>query len=164
MSARLEVLKGSLLKKEAALDQKINSHFADVKQANGQPLNDKRNGHATLNRWEKQNASIRNQKEEVEKTKNAIEREETKISYTKYWYDLMPSHVQELIDNGTLTQWSKHPRMMFVDGVDRARIVFNEETGMCAHRFVTEITDKEQYAKFRDVYNAINAKQQTPST
>ena len=41
MSNRLEILKGSLAKKEARFDSIISSHFEDVKSANGQPLNDK---------------------------------------------------------------------------------------------------------------------------
>ena len=55
MTKRLEVLKASLVKKEAELDRRMQAHFDTVKQANGQPLNDKRNGQATLNKWDKQN-------------------------------------------------------------------------------------------------------------
>jgi len=76
---RLEILQNSLQKKEAILDQKFDNHFADVKRGNGQPMNDKRNGQATLNRWESQNDSIRNQQKEIEKTKAAIEFEQGKI-------------------------------------------------------------------------------------
>ena len=47
MTKRLDILKASLEKKEAAMDAKISEHFATVKEANGQPLNDKRNGAAT---------------------------------------------------------------------------------------------------------------------
>ena len=60
MSKRLEILKQSLAKKEQELQRRFDEHFATVKQANGQPLNDKRNGQATLNKWEKQNNAIRN--------------------------------------------------------------------------------------------------------
>ena len=73
MTKRLEVLKASLVKKEAELDRRMQAHFDTVKEANGQPLNDKRNGQATLNKWEKQNDAIRNQQAEIEKTKRAIE-------------------------------------------------------------------------------------------
>ena len=55
MSNRLEILKNSLEKKEQQLEKRFDDHFADVKRANGQPLNDKRNGQATMNRWERQN-------------------------------------------------------------------------------------------------------------
>ena len=43
MSKRLEILKQSLAKKEELFSQKLDDHFSTVKQANGQPLNDKRN-------------------------------------------------------------------------------------------------------------------------
>jgi len=159
MSKRLYILKKSLVKKESVLDDKFSTHFDDVKSANGQPLNDKRNGHSTLNRWEKQSDSIRNQYKEIDKTKNAIDREEAKISETEHWYHLMPDYIKSLIDSGTLKQWRKHPRIMFVDGVEKARIYFDEETGLCSHKYVKSITDKEQYAVFRDLYNNINLKQ-----
>ena len=58
MTKRLEVLKASLVKKEAELDRRMQAHFDTVKEANGQPLNDKRNGQATLNKWDKQNEAI----------------------------------------------------------------------------------------------------------
>ena len=74
-----EILKNSLVKKEKALDEKFDNHFATVRQANGQPLNDKRNGQATLNKWERQSDSIRTQKASIEKTKRAIEIEEGKV-------------------------------------------------------------------------------------
>ena len=76
---RLEILENSLIKKQEKFDTKLSEHFADVKSANGQPLNDKRNGHVTLNRWEKQNASLLNCEKEIEKTKEAIEKEKRKI-------------------------------------------------------------------------------------
>ena len=59
MSKKLEILKQPLEKKEQQLNSKFDQHFATVKQANGQPLNDKRNGQATLNKWERQNEGIR---------------------------------------------------------------------------------------------------------
>ncbi len=41
---RLEILKNSLEKKQAKFNEKLNEHFMEVRRANGQPLNDKRNG------------------------------------------------------------------------------------------------------------------------
>ena len=76
MSKRLEILRNSLTKKQEVLAQKIDTHFETVKQANGQPLNDKRNGRATLNKWEKQSNSIKAQSESIKKTQEAIEYEE----------------------------------------------------------------------------------------
>lgn len=159
MSARLDILKNSLKNKEDELDRRFDNHFETVKQSNGQPLNDKRTGQATLDKWERQNDSIRQQKAEIEKTKAAIEREESKITDVDYWYSKMPKVLTDLIDGGVLIQWRKHPRMMFVDGVEKARIIFNDETGVIAHRYVKSIPNKDQYSIFRDVYNRINAVQ-----
>ena len=156
MSKRLEILKNSLAKKEAELNRRFNDHFDTVKEANGQPLNDKRNGQATLNKWEKQNDGIRNQKAEIEKTKAAIEREEYKIKYTQSEYDAMPEDIKKLIDEGILKQWRKHPRIMFVDGVEHARIIFDSKSGVISHKYVSKITDRDQFDIFKEVFNGIN--------
>jgi len=158
-TARLEVLENSLSKKEAELDRRFDQHFSDVRSANGQPLNDKRNGQATLNRWERQNDGIRRQQESIEKTKASIEREQGKIDSVEWWYGKMPKYLTDLIDAGILKQWRKHPRMLFVEGVDKARLVFDDETGAVAHRYVKSIPTQEQFAIFRDVFNAVNAEQ-----
>jgi hypothetical protein len=151
-SPRLLILRQSLEKKEKEQSRKLEEHFADVKRANGQPLNDKRNGAATLNRWEKQNVALRNQEESIERTKAAIEREEMKISHAES-VDL-PQAIRDAIDAGEITQWRKHPRMFFVVGVDRGRIVWNEETKTLGHRYLSEVS-KEQYPIFRDAYNKL---------
>ena len=101
MTKRLEVLKASLVKKEAELDRRMQAHFDTVKEANGQPLNDKRNGQATLNKWEKQNDAIRNQQAEIEKTKRAIEFEEGKIAHVGSVS--VPSFITDLIDAGEIS-------------------------------------------------------------
>lgn len=151
-TARLRILLNSLKKKERELDTKLDEHFVDVKRANGQPLNDKRNGSATLNRWEKQNAAIRNQTESIERTKFAIEREEAKIRRVNSIE--LPEAIHEAIEAGEITQWRKHPRMFFVVGVDRGRITWDEEKKVLGYRYLSEIP-KEQYPKFRDTYNKL---------
>lgn len=154
MTKRLEILEGSLVKKKAAFDQSIEAHFADVKRANGQPMNDKRNGHATLNRWEKQSDALRNKQEGIEKTERAIEREKDRILDAENALAVMPPEIVSLVDAGTLIQWRKHPNTFFVDGVDKARIQF--KGGKLYHKFTKSITDKEQWAIFRDVVNGLN--------
>lgn len=52
--SRLDILKASLEKKQAKFNRKLNEYFSDVKSANGQPLNDKRNGYSTMKRWDRQ--------------------------------------------------------------------------------------------------------------
>lgn len=71
-SRRMEILQQSLAKKQAAFDIRLQNHFDDVLSANGQPLNDKRNGQATLNRWERQNDGLRTANKEIEKTQRAM--------------------------------------------------------------------------------------------
>ena len=155
MTKRLEMLKASLVKKEVELDRRMQAHFDTVKEANGQPLNDKRNGQATLNKWEKQNDAIRNQQAEIEKTKRAIESEEGKIAHLSSV--AVPSFITDLINAGEITQWRKYPNRFFVVGVDKARIVWLEKDNAFAHQYVKSITDKAQYAIFCEVFNKIKA-------
>lgn len=155
MGARLEVLKKSLDKKERLFDEKLTNHIDTVKQANGQPLNDKRNGAATFNKWDRQNDALRNIKKGIEKTKNAIQNEEAKIKHVESVRSTLPLPILELIEDKTLTQWRKFPNMFFVNGVDRARIVYDTKKGVIAHRYLYEVTDKEQYSKFAVVYNRL---------
>lgn len=157
MSKRLEILKASLIKKEAALDAKFTAHFADVKRANGQPLNDKRNGHVTLNRWEKQGDSIRKAQAEIQKTKDAIEFEEDRISGCETIRGVLPSEILELLESGKITQWRKHPNRFFVVGVDRARLVWDSKLQKVLHSHVAEIPKGTgQFDIFKDVFNHLN--------
>lgn len=153
MSKRLEVLKVSLIKKETLFNEKLQHHFDTVKQANGQPLNDKRNGRATLNKWDKQSNALRNLENSIQRTKNAIEREEMKIALVES-VDI-PDFMQQAIDEGLISQWRKHPRFFFVTGVKHGRIVLDEETGVIAHRYLSKVS-KEEYPTFRDVFNKLN--------
>ncbi len=154
MSKRLDLLKDSLRKKEALFDSKLSEHFATVKQANGQPLNDKRNGGSTLRKWECQNEALRSIQSGIERTKHAIEREESKIASVKAV--TLPGAIQRLVDSGELIQWRKHPNRFFVPGVDRGRIIWNGVKQVVAHQYVREVPP-EQYTKFRDAFNRLRA-------
>jgi hypothetical protein len=154
--SRLDILKASLEKKQAKFYEKLNEHFADVRSANGQPLNDKKNGASTMKRWDKQNNVLSNMEKEIEKTKMAIEREESKIRCIDCNKDIMPEEIQVLIDNGTLRQWGKYPHIMFVEGVDKARIIWDDKKKLVMHKFVSSITDKEQRKKFAQIYNSLH--------
>ncbi|HDT4930515.1 TPA: hypothetical protein QHR04_004524 [Enterobacter kobei] len=153
MSRRLEILKASLAKKQTLFDQRLQQHFDTVKEANGQPLNDKRNGLATLNKWDKQSEGLRNIENSIQRTKNAIEREEMKIALSGSV--TIPVYMQEAIDAGLITQWRKHPRFFFVNGVKHGRIVLNEEHGTIGYRYLNKVS-KEEYPTFRDVFNKLN--------
>ena len=152
MSKRLEVLKQSLAKKQALFDDKLASHIATVKQANGQPLNDKRNGQATLDRWNRQNDALRSMQDGIELTKRAIEREKSKISAVNAVE--LPEAIRKMLDAGELLQWRKHPNRFFVPGVDRGRIVWDEEKKVVAHQYLREVP-ADQYPKFRDTFNQL---------
>lgn len=154
---RLDILKASLEKKQAKFDRKLNEHFADVKSTNGQPLNDKRNGFATMERWDRQNDALSRIQKEIEKTQTAIECEESRIRCIDRNKNSMPEEIQELIDNGTLKQWGKYPHIMFVEGVDKARIIWDSKKKMVMHKFVSSIINTEQRKKFARVYNSLNA-------
>jgi len=150
--ARIDVLRNSLAKKQTQFDEKLQAHIDSVKQANGQPLNDKRNGQATLNKWEKQNDSLRTLQESINKTKDAIDREESKIANVNSV--ALPDPLKALIDDGKITQWRKHPTYFFVNGVDKARIVLLDN-GSIGHKFLSSIPSQDQYAIFRDVFNGL---------
>lgn len=155
--SRLDILKASLEKKQAKFNEKLNEHFTDVKSTNGQPLNDKRNGAATMNRWNRQNDVLSNIQKEIEKTEHSIEREERKIRALEYSKNAMPIEMQKLIDEGILKQWGKWPHIMFVNGVDKARIIWDYKKKVVMHKFANTLTDKEQRKKFAQVYNSLHA-------
>ena len=157
MSKRLEILNQSLVKKEQELRRRFDVHFETVRQSNGQPLNDKRNGQATLNKWERQNDAIRTAKKNIEKTKRAIDIEVGKIKGVERVNTFIPKEILELVESGVLVQWRKHPHTFFVAGVDKARIVWLEKTKQVAHKFVSEIKEQEQRTKFVRVFNPLGA-------
>ena len=152
---RLEVLERSLAKKQARFEAKLEEHFATVKQANGQPLNDKRNGHRTLAKWERQNDALRTLKESIAVTERAIERELAKIQAVEASQQELPEAIMAQVSAGTLEQWRKHPNTFFVAGVDKARIVWDAKKKQVAHKYLNSITDKDQWRKFAQTYNAL---------
>lgn len=153
---KLDVLQTSLAKKTAKVDAAFDNHFADVKSANGQPLNDKRNGAATMGRWEKQSRTIRNAQSEVKRTERAIDREESKIADVEYANKTLPQYVLDMVAAGEITQWRKYPNTFFVPGVDKGRVFVDLDTGSIGVRYMHAIP-KDQYPKFRDTVNKMLA-------
>lgn len=147
MSKRLEILKKSLEKKESVLTQKFDNHFADVKRGNGQPMNDKRNGRATLNRWEKQNDAIRNQQKEIERTKRAIEFEEGKIKDCEEVKQRLPISILNALESGELTQWRKFPNRFFVKNGGGARICFKDNDFHYSHLAKCNESERKIFAE-----------------
>lgn len=156
MSKRLEVLKLSLAKKEAEVSRRIESHIEDVKRANGQPLNDKRNGRSTLNRWAKQEEAIKNAQKGIEVTKSAIEREEWKIKNVSNSLEVIPQPLLDMIEEGRLIQWRKHPLYFFVKGVDRCRIIWNDKKKQLEYKRPIDFSDADQWRLFARTYNDLN--------
>lgn len=146
---RLEILENSLKKKNEKFDAKLDEHFASVKATNGQPLNDKRNGAATLNQWERQNESLRTAKREIEKTERAIEREIDKIESVEYINTLLPEPFLKLVESGKLVQWRKHPNTFFVPNVDKARFTWDFKKKTTFVKYVSAIPNEEQKELFR---------------
>ena len=155
---RLEILQNSLQKKEAILDQKFDNHFADVKSGNGQPMNDKRNGQATLNRWQSQNNSIRSQQKEIEKTKAAIEFEEGKILDCQSILKNLPKPFLDALEAGEITQWRKFPNRFFVKNGGRGRIIWEKNKILCS--YVPESGTLERVA-FAACFNKLKSQIET---
>ena len=91
-----------------------------------------------------------------EKTEAAIEKETRKIANVEQTNETCPAQILELVEQGILEQWRKHPTTFFVTGVDKARIVWDADKKVVAHRYVSQITNAEMRKKFAAIYNALN--------
>ena len=157
MSKKLLLLQNSLAKKEAKLEQRFAEHFEDVKSANGQPLNDKRNGISTINRWERQNQAIINLQKSIEKTKKAIEIEETKIWDVDLTKDVLPQIFHDMMASGEIIQWRKHPTRFFIPSIEKTRIVYNPKKKSIGIAFKEyAMTDQETWSKLVKAFNKIS--------
>lgn len=156
MSKRLDILRASLEKKQRLFNDKLQNHFDTVKQANGQPLNDKRNGRATLARWDRQNDHLRRLDKSIRKTQDAIEREECTIRHVEKTTAELPDSIRALIASGELVQWRKYPNIFFVAGVEKARIGWDERKKVVYHKFYGQIQDEKQRKTFANIYNTLN--------
>jgi hypothetical protein len=157
MTKRLEILKNSLEKKEKSFDDKFSVHKEEVNDNQCEPLNDGKRGSANLRRWEKTNDALRTMYQGIEKTKSAIEREESKIEDCALVAELLPQEILDLLENGTLKQWRKYPHIFFVEGVDKARIYWDAKKRVVAHKYGKSVTDTEQRKKFAQVFNPLFA-------
>lgn len=153
---RLDTLRHSLDKKQAKFNKMLENHIEDVKSANGQPLNDKRNGRATLNRWDKQNEALLKQQSEIEITINAIEKEERLVNHILHVNNDIPQIIMDMVTDGTLEQWRKFPHIFFVSGVDKARIIWDKDKKVVAHKFYSCVLDVNKRKKFAEIYNKLN--------
>ena len=152
---RGEVLQASLEKKLAKYKDLESRHIADVRSANGQPLNDKRNGQATMNRWKKQRTAMANQDKEIAKTERAIEDEQWKVRGVAEANKGVPSSISRMVEDGGLTQWRKYPNRFFIPDVDKARIIWDPEKQELSHSYTRSITDKDQQVKFLETWKQL---------
>ena len=106
-----------------------------------------------MKKWDKQSDGLRKLQDSIQRTKDAIEREETKIALVSQVE--LPAYIQQAIDDGLITQWRKHPRFFFVVGVSGGRIVLDEKSGIIGHRYLSKVS-KDEYPTFRDVFNKLN--------
>lgn len=156
MTKRLEILENSLKKKEDLFNNKLQNHFDTIKMSNGQPLNDKRNGFSTMKKWENQNDTLRNIDKSIDKTKDAIQREKFKIIDCESAKEQFPKIILDMLSEGVLTQWRKHPNYLFINGVDKVRLVFDPKAKKISHKYSSEITDKDEWKLFAQIYNRIS--------
>jgi hypothetical protein len=167
---RLEILKNSLEKKEAKQDDNFNSLYKHQAMTHGSPVNDKRGGGAWFNAHEKINDSIRNQYASIEKTKQAIEREQKRLARNEDAREMLldyPQAIIDLVEAGTLIQWNKYPNTFFVNGLDKIRIIYEKKelktkiTETLYHKYgsaFASISTKEQIKYFNDLFNELKSK------
>lgn len=152
MANRMEVLQNSLKKKQEAFDKALQSHMEDVASGNGQPMNDKRNGRATMNRWDAQNNRLRKLNEEIEKTKIAIENEQFKTNRINTTNNTLPQVLLDKVASSELQQWRKYPNFFFVTGIKDARMQYKDGKMWASH--YNELS-KEDYAVFAAKFNEV---------
>ncbi len=161
---RLEILQNSLINKKANLDVFFEDLYSHQRLTNGQPMNDKRNGGTWFKRHDQLNNKIANQFKEIEKTENAIEREQSKIdNYSDIEKDL-PQPILDLIQSGTLVQWKRYPNTFFIQGLDTVRLVYDKKVMKTKiketlfNRYQNEFKkncSREQWLKFVKIWNEL---------
>jgi len=154
---RLHILQESLRKKEAVFDACLRHHMETVAQANGQPLNDKRNGAQMMRLWDRQNETLRTQAAGIEKTRACLEIEQSKINHVAQVNQDIPQPILDLLAAGTLQQWRKYPNRFFVNGVEKGRIIWDMKKKQLMYSFYGQIQEGEQRARFRETYNTLRA-------
>lgn len=160
-SKRLEILKASLDKKKADFSQRWSAHRKEVAGRQGQPFHMYKKGEAdTRKRFGKEMDILSDLNKSIEKTERAIEKEAQKIKATEEQKALFPPPILEFIERGDVIQWRKYPRIMFVPGVDKARIVYdNDKTALTVAFFRTlqATGDTAAIEKFKAVAKAMDA-------
>ena len=66
----------------------------------------------------------------------------------------IPEFLKPMIESGEITQWREFPNRVFVNGVDKARIIWHTDEQEFGYAYLNELP-REQFEKFRDTYNHI---------
>lgn len=139
-SKRLDRLLHSLEKKQVLADRSIEEHSREVRARMGQPFH--RSEASTLNRFRRQEQAIKNKLQEVKKTERAIEREKELIK--RVHSTKLPNAINEAIQSGEITQWRKYPNRFFVKGVEKGRIIWDEQKGQLLNSHYSQIPEEQK--------------------
>ena len=60
-----------------------------------------------------------------------------------------------MLESGQLIQWRKHPNTFFIEGVDKARIVWDNKKKIIFTRYRNTITEQEVWKLFASAFNKI---------
>lgn len=126
---RLEILNNSLTKKEKIFNDLFITYTEEVKKAQGEPLRGHGRGNQILKRWDKTARRITLKLKDIEKTQRAIDREAYLSRNKEKALMKHQPHIKKMIEQGVLNVWRKHERVVFVVGVEKARIYFEEVDG-----------------------------------
>ena len=127
-------------------------------------MNDKRNGNSWFKHHEQLNNKIANQYVEIEKTKNAIGKEEYKIENISKVKKDLPQPILDLLEDGTLIQWRKYPNTFFINGLDKIRLVYEKKVMKTKiketlyNKYKYEFTNsctQEEFSKFVKIWNGL---------
>ena len=144
-----------MAKKETAFEGKLDKHFSDVKSANGQPLNDKRNGASTTQRWDKQSSALRTAEKSIKVSQKAILDLEGTQVYLEKMAGAYPPAIIALVKSGKIKPWTKHANTFFVDGVEKGRIFYEPKKHILGNKFANEIPNQAQRTIFVGIYNKL---------
>jgi len=153
---RLDILKNSLEKKKQVLDSRYDAYFEDVKRGNGQPMNDKRNGQATLNRWDRKSNSIRSAEEAIKVTEEAIIKHEYREKAIERTKSILPAPLLDSLTSGDIRQWHRFPNYFFVKGVEKGRFFWDTKTKCIRLKYMSQIPNKEQKDLFISVVRQLD--------
>ncbi|NCX95785.1 MAG: hypothetical protein EBX41_05120 [Chitinophagia bacterium] len=164
-SQRLEILKNSLIKKEERQQYLLSQFYGGWHGRQGQPIDlSRKSDRALLNRTDKYDNALRNISAEIQKTKDAIEREEGKLRQVELTNQILPASLLEFVNRGELIQWRKYPNTFFIPGIEKVRLIWKPKENKLFTRY-GEYLQKSQKQEFvnlvQRILDAIDNEQKT---